>query len=117
LRAEFDDVSEAGDDGFRRKRDPRTLTVEQFNAVGHVKQPLLRVIRANCIECCSGNEADVRWCGLVWYPFWPYRMGANPFAAPRSEARLAHARNRAAALRKPSSLEPEIGEGPLQAME
>ena len=43
-------------------------------------------------------------------PFWPYRMASNPFAAPRSEAQLAHARNRAAALRKPIRLEPEIGE-------
>jgi hypothetical protein len=28
-------------------RDPRTITVEQFSALGHEKQPLLRVIRTS----------------------------------------------------------------------
>jgi hypothetical protein len=44
--------------------------------------------------------------------FWPYRMASNPFAAPRSEAQLAAAQNAAARLRKPSSLQAEIPEGP-----
>jgi hypothetical protein len=56
--------------------------------VVHTKQPLLRVIRTNCVECCAGNEAEVRRCGMHWCPFWPYRMGSNPFAAPKSEAQL-----------------------------
>jgi hypothetical protein len=65
-------------------RDPRTITVEQLNALGHEKQPLLRVIRTNCID------------------------------ATRSEAQLAHAENRAAALRKASRLEHENPEGSPQ---
>ena len=97
-------------------RDPRRLTAAQLEALGHSKQPLLRVIRTNCIECCAGNEAEVRRCGMRWCPFWPYRMASNPFAAPRSEAQLAHSRNRAAALRKPSSLEPEIGGHPPEVV-
>jgi len=62
-------------------RDPRTITVEQLNALGHEKQPLLRVIRTNCIECCGGNEAEVRRCRLHWCPLWPYRMATNPFTS------------------------------------
>ena len=95
-------------------RDPRTITVEQLNALGHEKQPLLRVIRTNCVECVGGNEAEVRRCRLLHCPFWPYRMASNPFAAPRSEAQLAHAKNRAAALRKASRLEHENPEGSPQ---
>jgi hypothetical protein len=98
-------------------RDPRTITVEQLNALGHEKQPLLRVIRTNCIECVGGSEAEVRRCRLLHCPFWPYRMATNPFAAPRSEAQLTHAKNRAAALRKASRLEREIQEGSPQGVE
>ena len=85
-------------------RDPRTITVEQFNALGHEKQPLLRVIRTNCIECVGGSEAEVRRCRLLHCPFWPYRMACNPFAAPRSEAQQAHARDMAVRAHKPPSL-------------
>ena len=91
-------------------RDPRQMTVPELNALGHEKQPLLRVIRSNCIECCDGSEAEVRRCRMHWCPFWPYRMASNPFAALRSEAQLAHARNRGAALRKATSLEHKTGE-------
>jgi hypothetical protein len=38
-------------------------------------------------------------------------MASNPFAAPKSEAQLAHSRNRGTALRKPIRVEPEIGDG------
>jgi hypothetical protein len=95
-------------------RDPRTIPIEQLNGLGHEKQPLLRVIRTNCIECVGGSEAEVRRCRLLHCPFWPYRMASNPFTAPRSEAQLAHAKNRGAALRKATRLEHEILEGPPQ---
>jgi hypothetical protein len=95
-------------------RDPRTIPVEQLNAFGHQKQPLLRVIRTNCVECVGGSEVEVRRCRLLPCPFWPYRMASNPFAAPRSEAQLTHAKNRGAALRKVTRLEREMPEGPAQ---
>jgi hypothetical protein len=38
-------------------RDPRRMSMAQLEALGHSKQPLLRVIRTNCIECCAGNDA------------------------------------------------------------
>ena len=40
--------------------------------------------------------AEVRRCGMHWCPFWPYRMGSNPFATPESEAQLAAFENRLA---------------------
>jgi hypothetical protein len=60
-------------------RDPRTIPVEQLEALGHTKQPLPKIVRINCIECVGGSEAEVRRCRLLHCPFWPYRMGSNPF--------------------------------------
>jgi hypothetical protein len=31
----------------------------ELGALGHTKQPLLRIIRTDCIECCGGSEAEV----------------------------------------------------------
>jgi hypothetical protein len=93
------------------------MTMAELNGIGHEKTPLLRVIRTNCLECVGGREAEVRRCRMWWCPFWPYRMASNPFAAPRSEAQLAHARNRAGALRRATSLELEIPEGLRQRVE
>jgi len=59
-------------------RDPRKMTEAELVAFGHHKRPLLRVIRANCIECAGNNEAEVRRCRMVACPMWPYRMGTNP---------------------------------------
>ena len=60
-------------------RDPRQMTVAELNELGHYKRPVLRAIRANCIDCCAGNEAEVRRCRMLACPMWPYRMATNPF--------------------------------------
>lgn len=60
-------------------RDPRQMTEADLVALGHHKRPLLRAIRANCIECAGNNEAEVRRCRMVACPMWPYRMATNPF--------------------------------------
>jgi len=59
-------------------RDPRDMDQATLRALGH-GGPLLQAVRQNCRECQSGNEAEVRRCRMVWCPFWPYRMGSNPF--------------------------------------
>jgi len=45
--------------------------------------PLLKAIRAKCLECTCGSAAGVRHCDLQECPLWPFRMGKNPFAKPR----------------------------------
>jgi hypothetical protein len=60
-------------------KDPRQLTLAELQGLGHEKQPLLKVIRTNCVECAGGSEAEVRRCRMHHCPFWPYRMGTNPF--------------------------------------
>jgi hypothetical protein len=62
-------------------RDPRRMAVAALNALGHHKRPLLKAIRENCVACAGNSQAEVRRCGMVACPFWPYRMGANPFVS------------------------------------
>jgi hypothetical protein len=50
------------------------------------RSPLLKVIRAKCLDCCCGSAAEVRRCHLKHCPLWPYRMGENPFARPRGRS-------------------------------
>jgi hypothetical protein len=38
-----------------------------------------KVIRAKCIDCCSGQVGEVRKCVATTCALWPYRMGENPF--------------------------------------
>jgi hypothetical protein len=60
-------------------RDPRNMTDEELIALGHQKMPVLKAIRARCIDCCSNQIAEVRKCVAVACPSWPYRMGTNPW--------------------------------------
>jgi hypothetical protein len=65
-------------------RDPRKVTTEEYRAAGHEPMPVLKVIRAKCLDCCAGSQSEVRKCIATGCPNWPYRMGANPFRAPSS---------------------------------
>lgn len=46
---------------------------------GHIKKPLLKVIREKCLDCCVYQPSEVRLCACKKCPLWPYRMGINPF--------------------------------------
>jgi hypothetical protein len=62
----------------------------------------MRAIRANCLECSGGNQAEVRSCVISTCPLFPYRMGKNPYRKPRdlSEAQLTALRDRLASFHK-----------------
>jgi len=62
--------------------DPRQVGVAALNAAGHKKQPVLRAIRAACLQCCE-TEGEVRKCTAVSCLLWPYRMGTNPFSGQK----------------------------------
>lgn len=36
-----------------------------------------RAIRLKCLDCCCGNNAEVRRCELTNCPLWRYRMGSE----------------------------------------
>ncbi len=82
-------------------RDPRTMSEAELGAVGHHKRRLLDVVRDGCIACAGGNQAEVRRCRLVECVFWPYRMGASPFATREmSDEQRAAAADRLRAARE-----------------
>jgi hypothetical protein len=94
-------------------RDPRKIPTEDFAKAGLEGNPILKVIRAKCLDCCVQQEAEVRKCVLFTCPNWPYRMGTNPLRAPREiteeqreqlVARMARAR--AASSASPANLTP-----------
>jgi hypothetical protein len=64
-------------------RDPRKMLAEDFARAGLEGHPLLTIIRGKCLDCVAQQESEVRKCVAVLCPNWPYRLGANPFRAPR----------------------------------
>ena len=45
----------------------------------------IKAIRAKCLECSCGNNAEVRECVIPDCPLYPYRMGKNPYIKPSEE--------------------------------
>ena len=39
----------------------------------------IKAIRAKCLECSCGNNAEVRECVIPDCPLYPYLMGKNPY--------------------------------------
>ncbi len=35
----------------------------------------MKSIRAKCLDCCAGQQAEVRRCHIKRCPLWRYRMG------------------------------------------
>lgn len=66
--------------------DPRSVGVDSLKEAGHEKQPILRVIREKCMDCCCRQQTEVRKCVSVSCPLWPYRMGTNPFTGRKGNA-------------------------------
>jgi hypothetical protein len=76
--------------GETEGRDPRRMERDEL-ATLHEPLPVLKAIRAKCLDCCCYQEAEVRRCTAINCPLWPFRMGTNPWRAPPTEARRAAA--------------------------
>ena len=72
--------------GWDVGRDPRQMTRAELELLGHGKKPLLRAMRARCLDCCADQPNEVRLCTQVHCPLWPYRMGTDPWRKEPSEA-------------------------------
>ena len=79
-------------DGEDVGRDPRTMSIDELEQLGHARVSPLRALRLKCLDCCNGSAQEVRLCTAVDCPSWPFRMGKNPWAGPVSEARREHGR-------------------------
>jgi hypothetical protein len=67
---------------------PAELPVALLEEIGHEKRALLSIIRNKCLDC-SHTAYEVKLCTAFDCALWPYRLGKNPFLAPRSEAQIA----------------------------
>ena len=45
--------------------------------------PPLKAIRLFCLNCCGGSPIEVKSCPSVRCALYPFRLGKNPFRAPR----------------------------------
>jgi hypothetical protein len=69
-------------DGNDVGRDPRAMTTEDLERLGHTRLSPLRAPRLKCLDCCNGSAQEVRLCTGVDCPSWPFRMGRNPWRRP-----------------------------------
>jgi hypothetical protein len=68
------------------ERDPRKMTVAALTARGHPPISRAAAIRANCLDCCGDNAAEVRRCAVLSCPLWPFRLRTNPYRQAAPEA-------------------------------
>lgn len=85
------------------RRIAAALGLAPLQLLGDLGGPLLQAIRAKCLDCCNGQETEVRRCQERDCPLYPFRAGLDsPGRAPgraRVKAR-ARARQRAAQRRQ-----------------
>jgi hypothetical protein len=75
------------DNGEKVGKAPGEISLRDLRALGHPESPI-RAIRAKCLDCSSGSDAEARKCVAVKCALWPFRMGVNPFWG-KSEAEAA----------------------------
>jgi hypothetical protein len=66
-------------DGFDVGRDPRSMSADELQQLGHARVSPLRALRLKCLDCCNGSAQEVRLCTAVDCPSWPFRMGRSPW--------------------------------------
>ena len=71
------------EDGFEVGRDPKAVPRRALEDAGHIKRPMLRVIREKCIDCSGGDRSEADKCTATACFLWPYRRGTDPFTARR----------------------------------
>jgi hypothetical protein len=74
---------EIGPDGHSVGCDPRKMTREELQALGHEHMSPVAALRKRCIDCCAGTPHEVRLCASVDCASWPFRMGVNPWREKR----------------------------------
>lgn len=62
----------------------------------------VKAIRKKCLDCCMGQQEEVKQCPIEDCPLWCYRFGKNPFRAKRelTEEQKAALRSRMENARK-----------------
>ena len=66
-------------DGLDVGRDPRSMSADELQQLGHERVSPLRALRLKCLDCCNDSAQEVRLCTAVACPSWPFRMGKSPW--------------------------------------
>jgi hypothetical protein len=66
------------DGGAQVGKLPGSIPLHDLRDLGHPESPI-KAIRAKCLDCSGGNDAEVRKCVATGCALWPFRMGVNPF--------------------------------------
>jgi hypothetical protein len=69
----------------RENRDASMEAKAELQAMGFEPTPVLKAIRAKCLDCSGGVPSEVRDCLVKNCALYPFRMGSNPWRAPVSE--------------------------------
>jgi hypothetical protein len=59
---------------------------DELRALGHEKRPLLKAVRAKCLDCSGGSRVEVRDCPITKCDLYPFRLGKNLWRPDPSEA-------------------------------
>lgn len=73
------------DGGKKVGKLPASIELRDLRDLGHPVSPI-RSIRAKCLDCSGGSDAEVRKCTAIGCALWPFRMGSNPFHARAARA-------------------------------
>jgi hypothetical protein len=66
------------DGGAQVGKLPGSIPLPDLRGLGHPESPI-KAIRAKCLDCSSGNDAEARKCTATGCALWRFRMGVNPF--------------------------------------
>lgn len=91
-------------------RDPREMTKDELERLGHRAISPMKALRLRCLDCCAGSDTEVRKCTARKCPSWPFRMGTSPWRAFKLTTAQRENLQKLAKLRhkKPEEPAPEI---------
>lgn len=92
---------------------PASIPQHDLRDLGHPESPI-RAIRAKCVDCSGGVATEARKCVFTGCALWPYRMGANPFRKPASEAQRASTARATAARMARADVEQRSRRGSIE---
>lgn len=76
-------------------------TKADLQGMGFAPMPVLRAVRAKCLDCSGGSPAEVAGCLVKTCPLYPFRLGRNPWRPDASPAQRAASRRNVTALANP----------------
>jgi hypothetical protein len=87
-------------------------TKAELQAMGFEPVPVLKAIRAKCLDCSCGSRSEVANCVVKTCALYPFRMGRNPWRVEVSESQREASRRNAARLKGTAKItEPSATDG------